>query len=102
VDGRKVFRSLVTPKSESAESWVEGLRALMKRGLQTPGTITTDGDSGLSKAGDSLWPRSLRIRGWVHKRQHLMQKVLPPAWPACKALVAARRDAPTFEEGPRR
>jgi transposase-like protein len=30
------------------------------------------------------------------------QQVPPQAWPACKALVADMRDAPTFEEGQRR
>ena len=72
------------------------------RGLQTPVTITTDGASGLIKAVNFVWPTSLRIRCWFHKRQHLMQKVPPQAWPACKALVADMRDAPTFAEGQRR
>jgi transposase-like protein len=34
--------------------------------------------------------------------QHLMHKVPPQVWPACQALVADRRDAPTCEEGQRR
>jgi transposase-like protein len=78
------------------------LRDLVQRGLQTPVTITTDGAPGLIKAVDAMWPRSLRIRCWFHKMQTLHQKVPPQAWPAFKALVADRRDAPTFEEGQRR
>jgi hypothetical protein len=42
------------------------------------------------------------MRCWFHKRQNLQQQVPPQAWPAFKALVAALRDAPTFEEGQRR
>jgi putative transposase len=102
VDGRKVLLSLSTTHSESYESCLEVLRDLVKRGLQPPITITTDGAPGLCKAVDAMWPRSLRIRCWFHKMQNLAQKVPPQAWPAFKALVADMRDAPTFEEGQRR
>jgi transposase-like protein len=102
VDGRKVLLSLSTAHSASYESCLEVLRDLVKRGLQTPVTITTDGAPGLITAVDAMWPRSLRIRCWFHKMQNLHQKVPPQAWPAFKALVADMRDAPTFEEGQRR
>jgi putative transposase len=102
VDGRKVLLSLSPTNSESYESCLEVLRDLIKRGLQTPVTITTDGAPGLIKAVDSMWPRALRIRCWFHKMQNLMQKVPPQAWPAFKALVGDMRDAPTYEEGHRR
>ena len=42
-DGRKVLLSLSTTNSESYESCLEVLRGLVKRGLRTPVTITTDG-----------------------------------------------------------
>jgi putative transposase len=78
------------------------VRDLIKRGLQTPVTSTTDGAPGLIQAVDSRWPRALRMRCWFPKMQHLMQQVPPQAWPACKALVGDMRDAPTYEEGQRR
>jgi putative transposase len=102
VDVRKVLLTLSTTNSESSESGLEVLRDLIKRGLQTPVTITTDGAPGLSKASDAMWPRSLRIRCWLHKMQNLMQKVPPQAWPVFQALVADLRDAPPCEEGQRR
>jgi transposase-like protein len=68
---------------------------LVKRGLPTPVTITTDGASGLTKAVDVIWPQALRIRCWFHKLQNLQQKVPPPAWPEFKALGMDMRDAPT-------
>jgi transposase-like protein len=64
--------------------------------------MTTDGALGFIKAIEAMWPRSLRMRCWLHTRQHLHAKGPPHAWPACKALAADRRDAPTFEEGQRR
>jgi transposase-like protein len=102
VDGRQLLLSLSTAHSESDESGREGLRDLVKRGRQIPGTRTTDGAPGLPKAGDVLGPRSLRRRCGFHNMQPLHQQVPPQAWPACKALVADMREAPTFEEGQRR
>jgi len=102
VDGRKVLLTLSTANSESYESCLEVLRDLVKRGLQTPVTITTDGAAGLTKAIDAIWPKSLRIRCWFHKMQNLQQKVPPQAWPEFKQLVADMRDAPTVPEAERR
>jgi putative transposase len=102
VDGRKVLLSLSTANRESQESCLEVLRDLLKRGLQTPVTITTDGAVGLTKAIDAIWPKSLRIRCWFHKMQNLQQKVPPQAWPEFKALVADMRDAPSVAEAERR
>jgi putative transposase len=102
VDGRKVLLTLSTANSESYESCLEVLRDLVKRGLQTPVTITTDGAPGLAKAIDVMWPKALRIRCWFHKMQNLHQKVPPQAWPEFKALVADMRDAPTVPEAERR
>jgi transposase-like protein len=102
VDGRKVLLTLSTANSESYESCLEVLRDLVKRGLQTPVTITTDGAAGLTKAIDAIWPKSLRIRCWFHKMQNLQQKVPPQAWPEFKQLVADMRDAPTVVEAERR
>jgi transposase-like protein len=102
VDGRKVLLTLSTANSESYESCLEVLRDLVKRGLQTPVTITTDGAAGLTKAIDTIWPKSLRIRCWFHKMQNLQQKVPPQAWPEFKQLVADMRDAPSVAEAERR
>jgi putative transposase len=102
VDGHKGLLTLSTTQSASDESGLEVLRDVVKRGLQTPVTMTTDGAPGLTKAIEGMWPRSLRLRWGLHTRQHLHQKVPPQAWPACKALIADRREAPTCEEGQRR
>ena len=101
-DGRKVLLSLSGTNSESYESCVEVLRDLGKRGMQPPVTITTDGALGLTKAIDTMWPKSLRIRCWFHKMQNLEQKVPEQAWPAFKALVADMRDAPSRKKAEER
>jgi putative transposase len=101
-DGRKVLLRLSTTNSESYESWLEVLRGLAKRGMPPPVTITTDGAAGLTKAIDAMWPQSLRIRCWFHKRQNLQQKVPALAWPAFKALVVDMREAPTRQKAEER
>jgi putative transposase len=101
-EGRKVLLSLSTANRESQERCLEGLRDLLKRGLQTPVTITTAGAVGLPTALDAIWPKSLRIRWWFHKMQNLQQQVPPQAWPEFKALVADMRDAPSVAEAERR
>ena len=101
-DGRKMLLSLSTANSESYESCVEVLRDLGKRGMQPPVTITTDGAIGLTKAIDTMWPKSLRIRCWFHKMQNLEQKVPEQAWLAFKALVTDMRDAPSRKKAEER
>ena len=101
-DGRKVRLSLSTTHRESYESCVAVLRGLVKRGRQTPVTITTDGAVGLTKALDAMWPKSLPSRGWFHQRPNLQQKVPALAWPEVKALVVDRRAAPTREKAEER
>jgi putative transposase len=101
-DGRKVLLSLSTTNSESYEGCQEGLRGLVKRGMQTPVTITTAGAVGLTKAVAAMWPKSLRIRCWFHQMQNLQQKVPARAWPEFKALVVDMREAPPREKAEER
>jgi putative transposase len=101
-EGRKVLLRLSTPNRESYESCRDVLRALVKRGLRPPATITTDGAVGLTQAIDAVWPKSLRIRCWFHKLQNFQQKVPAHAWPEVKTLLVDLRDAPTQEKGEKR
>jgi transposase-like protein len=102
VEGSRILLSLTTGTGESFETCLDFLRDLVRRGLRTPLTVTTDGAPGLIKAVEALWPKSKRIRCWFHKMQNLMGKVPPPAWAEFKALVEDVRDAPDLEEAKRR
>jgi len=42
------------------------------------------------------------MRRWLHKMPHRAAHIPAQAWPAFKALVVDRRDAPRVEEGQRR
>lgn len=94
-DGSKVLIDLTLLKNETTEGTKEFLYGLVKRGLRTPLTVTTDGAPGLIRAVEEVWPRSKRIRCWFHKMQNLQQKVPEKAWPEFKMRVQDVRDAPT-------
>jgi hypothetical protein len=77
------------------------VRALSKRRLQTPVTITPAGAPGRLKASAALWPRARRRRGWWHTRPHRRQTGPPQAWPAGQPW-SRRCGTPPLAEGQRR
>jgi putative transposase len=63
-DGRKVMLHLALGNKESYPNWLEFLRNMVKRGLQTPILVTTDGAPGLIRAVGEVFPNSLRQGAW--------------------------------------
>ena len=70
-EGDKVLLSLALGNKESYDAWLSFLRDLASRGLPVPLTITSDGAPGLLRAIDEIWPKSWRIRCWVHRMLNL-------------------------------
>jgi transposase-like protein len=98
-DGRKVLLQLTLGNKESYEAWLAMLRDLVRRGLRTPVSITSDGAPGLVRAVAEVWPKSLRLRCWVHKMRNVLDKVPEYARADVKVHLSAVRDAPTYEAG---
>jgi transposase-like protein len=98
-DGRKVLLSLGLGNKESYDSWLEFLRDMVSRGLRVPLSITTDGAPGMIKAVEAMFPKSLRLRCWVHRMTNLLQKVPPVVWPEVKAEIVEVRDASSYKQG---
>lgn len=98
-EGEKVLLSLRLGGKESHEAWLEFGRDLLARGLPVPLTVTTDGAPGLIRAVEELWPRSLRLRCWVHRIRNVLAKVPDALHGEIKAHLAAIRDAATPEIG---
>ena len=73
-EGDKVL-SLALGNKESYDAWLSLLRDLVSRGLPVPLTITSDGAPGLLRAIDEVWPKSWRIRCWVHRMLNFKSKV---------------------------
>jgi len=101
IDGSKMLISLSLTNQESTEACVDFLRDLVRRGLPTPLTVTTDGAPGLIRAVEQVWPHSLRIRCWVHKMRNLEAKVPRARWEEFKRQVQAIRDACSIEQAGR-
>jgi putative transposase len=98
-DGRRVLLHLALGNTESYENWREFLRDLVKRGMRTPTTVTSDGAPGLIRAIDQVWPQSLRIRCWAHKARNVLDKVPDAARAEVKAHLAQIREAATLADG---
>jgi transposase-like protein len=98
-DGRKVLLSLQLGNKESYDSWLEFLRDMVGRGLRVPLSVTSDGAPGAIKAIEVMFPKSLRLRCWVHRMVNLSLKVPPVMWPELKAEIVEVRDASSYKQG---
>jgi transposase-like protein len=100
-DGSKVLLHMSLGNQESERDWLEHFRSLVRRGLPTPLTVTTDGAPGLMKAVEAMWPEAERIRCWVHKMQNILDKVPDEVRSELKAHLLAIRDAADHTQGQR-
>jgi len=74
-DGRKMLLHMTVGNKESYDARLEMLRNMVSRGLKVPRSITADGAPGLNKTIDQVYPKSLRIRCWVHKLPNIRAKL---------------------------
>ena len=98
-DQRKVLLHMTVGNKESEACWVELFRDMVRRGLQEPTTISSDGAPGVIKAIESVFGKSQRVRCWFHRMQNLAGKVPVDAWPEIKAQLRAIRDAANLAQG---
>jgi len=96
-DGRKAMLHLGLGNKESYPNWLEFLRHMVKRGLQTPVLITTDGAPGLIRAVEEVFPHSLRQRCLAHKTRNVTDKVPDSARAEIKNGIRAAYYAPNRE-----
>jgi transposase-like protein len=85
----------------AAEMYARGLstRDMVNRGLRVPLSITSDGAPGAIKAIEAMFPKSLRLRCWVHRMKNFANKVPPIKWPELKAEIKEIRDASSYRQG---
>ena len=98
-DGSKVLVHLSVGNQESYDAWLEHFRDLVRRGLPTPLTVTTDGAPGLIRAVEAIWPEAERIRCWVHKMTNVLDKVPEEFRSTLKGWLQTIRDAPDYPHG---
>jgi putative transposase len=93
-DKRKVLIHMALGNRESYSAWLDFIRAMLRRGLQMPVMITTDGAPGLIRAVEEIWSKSLRQRCVVHKVLNVVDKVAESEREEVKALVNSAYKAP--------
>ena len=96
-DGRKVMLHLGLGNKESYTNWLEFLRDMVRRGLQTPVLVTTDGAPGLIRAVEEVFPDSLRQRCLAHKTRNVTDKVPDSVRAEVKNAIRAAYYAPNRE-----
>ncbi|WP_242848411.1 transposase [Sulfobacillus thermosulfidooxidans] len=65
----------------------------MRRGLEPPLTVTSDGAPGVIKAIERQWPNAIRIRCGAHKTRNVLSRVPEAFQGDVKQLLYTIRDA---------
>jgi transposase-like protein len=73
-DGHKQLLALELRGGESLSAWKGCLDDLVARGLRAPRLAIIDGNAGLRRAVDLVWPRAAVQRCCVHKLRNLERK----------------------------
>jgi len=76
-DGRRELLAFLRSQGESQAAWEGLLGDLYRRGLQGENLqlILTDGCAGLAAAIQTVYPRVLHQRCWVHKMRNILEHV---------------------------
>lgn len=77
LDGRRQLLAFTRSQGESQAAWEGLLGTLYRRGLEGRqlALIVTDGCAGLAAAIQTMYPRALHQRCWVHKMRNLLGQV---------------------------
>jgi transposase-like protein len=96
-DGSKVLLHLALGSRESYQNCLDFIRDMVRRGLQAPVLVTTDGAPGLIRAVSEVWGRSLRQRCLAHKMRNILDKLPRDAQVEIKRRVRDVFYAPSLE-----
>ena len=90
-DGTRQLLAFMRSSGESQNAWEGLLQDLYRRGLKGDNLllIVTDGCAGLAAAIETVYPRPLHQRCWVHKMRNLLEKVRRRDYEAVKADAQA-------------
>ncbi len=97
-DGQKELLAMVEGYRESAESWRDVLRDLVRRGLKEVMLFIGDGALGLWAAVRAVYPQARHQVCWCHKMLNVLDKLPQRLQPEAKALLRDIYTAPTRDE----
>src|SRR5579863_6307026 len=90
-DGSRQLLAFLRSQGESQAAWEGLLEDLYRRGLvgENLQLIVTDGCPGLAAAIQTVYPRALHQRCWVHKMRNILEHVRRRDFPAVKNSAQA-------------
>jgi len=90
-DGTRQLLAFLRTRGESQADWEALLQDLYRRGLEGKNLqlIVTDGCPGLAAAIQTIYPRVLHQRCWVHKMRNILEKVRKGDYDTVKADAQA-------------
>jgi putative transposase len=98
-DGSKVFLHVGPGDRESYVNWKTFLHELTARGFKTPLLTATDGNPGVMRAVEEVFPLSLRQRCQKHRMENILGKAPTEAQAELKAAIHEAFHAETYEDG---
>ncbi len=98
-DGKKVLLHVGPGNRESYGNWKAFLHEMTRRGLKTPLLVVTDGNPGVLKAVEEVFPVALRQRCQKHKMNNVLGKAPKEASEILKKAIHQSFHAETYEDG---
>jgi putative transposase len=99
VDGTRVLLHIGVGNGESYENWKGFLQEMVARGLREPLLIVTDGNPGVLKAIEEVFPRSLKQRCQKHRLENILGKAPKEVRAELKAAILESFHAQSYEQG---
>ena len=96
--GRKALLGVYLGGRESTESWLLVLEDLVRRGLERPVLVVSDGNRGLIRAVKETWPTVARQRCIVHRLRNVLARVPKRAQRRLRTSLNRIFYAPSLEE----
>jgi putative transposase len=98
-DGSKVLLHVGPGSRESYEAWHTFLQEMTTRGLKTPLLTATDGNAGVVRAVEEVFPLSLRQRCQKHRMNNILSKVPEKATAMLRKEIHKCFHADSYDEG---
>ena len=98
-DGKKLLLHVGPGNRESYQNWKAFLHEMTGRGLKTPLLVVTDGNPGVVKAVEEVFPVALRQRCQKHKMNNILGKAPKEASKLLKEAIHTAFHAETYEDG---
>jgi len=101
-DGSRVLLHLGPGNRESYENWKGFLHEMISRGLDEPLFLVSDGNPGLIRAVEEVFPQTLKGRCQKHRLENILGKVPKEVRAELKAAILESFHAQSYEEGRQR